>query len=93
MKLTIKELSLLKEHAINGFIAIPHTCRLPGMDRDLTENEKRSYAFLEASIMCLNGLGLINQLALEAFEARLVTMTYHHDIIDAAMETVTFKTK
>lgn len=86
MKLTEKDLRLLKDNAISKYVSLGLKSRLPEMDRDLTEDERRTLSYLEASITCLNRLGVINQISLEALNLRTVAMTNGHDVLDEETE-------
>jgi hypothetical protein len=88
MSIKIEDISLLRDMAIKRYVDLTQTGRLPGMSRDLYEDERRAIAFLEASINTLNRLGVINQTALDKLDLRVITETIHHNVIDEEMEGV-----
>ena len=53
-------LTMVRDKAIEYFVKYPPRCRLGGMTRELTEDEKRAMAFFEASLLVLNSAGLID---------------------------------
>jgi hypothetical protein len=53
------DLVLIKDNAIKNFIALPGRCRLPGMLRDLDEDEKRTIAYVQACVSHLSRHGAI----------------------------------
>lgn len=83
MKLTESDLQLIKDNAISEYNAIPVRAQLPGSTRVLTEDEKRSLAYLAAALQCLNRIsgGALAPLA-EELSLRTVVMTDMHNILD-----------
>ena len=51
---TLQDLTMLRDRAIRLFGDYSGRCRLPGMTRDLTEDERRMMAFYEASAIHLS---------------------------------------
>ena len=89
MKLTEQDLNILKSNAITAYTAIPAHARLPGSNRELSEDERRSYAYLEASLNTLNRLsnGALS-LFVEQLNLRTVVTTNGHDVLDEATDAV-----
>lgn len=85
--LTPTDLSLIHETARKYFIDYPTNCRLPGMDRDMTELEKRAFAFLEASAQCMNRLGILEVGATDVLPC-VVTHTNGQNFLDEEMSMV-----
>lgn len=56
-KLTAADLSLLRERSIRNFVQLQPRARLKGMTRDLTEEECRLLAMLDAAAETLIHLG------------------------------------
>ena len=51
---------MIKDKATSYFISYSPRCRLEGMIVDLTDEDKRSMAYLESCIMILNQLGVVD---------------------------------
>lgn len=58
-KLTAQDLLMVSDHARRTYISFPTRLRLDGMTRDMTDQERRELADLEASVIVLNGLGAL----------------------------------
>lgn len=81
-KLDARDLFLIRDSAIQHYIDIPARSRLPGMTRDLTEDEKRSLSYLEACVECLSRLGAVKQEVIEEALPQLFQHTYLADHIE-----------
>lgn len=88
-KLTTRELFLVRDAAIRNYVDLPVRAQLPGMDRSLSEDERRTLSYLDASISCLSRMGLINEEALEQANIRVFQVTNGHNVIDEEMEGIT----
>ncbi len=87
MKLTEQDLQFLKSNAIATYTGLPASARLPGSSRELNEDERRAYAYLDASMRCLNRLsgGALDQVFSD-LNLRTVVITNGHEILDAETE-------
>lgn len=70
----------LRDEATKRFISYPHRLRLPGMNRDLNDDDKRALAFFEASVQVLNRLGALDFQHFEAIKP--APFTAGHEVID-----------
>jgi hypothetical protein len=73
--LTQADVQLIRDGAIQHFTKMPTRCRLPGMVRDLNDDEKRIIAFFEASVTHLNRVGVTSPEAVAAVVPQLFTVT------------------
>ena len=72
-KFDYRDLELIRSDTIARFNAIPTRCRLTGMTRDLDENEKRIIAYISASLVHLNRLGITKPEDLEGLFPEVFT--------------------
>ena len=90
-KLDPRELFLIRDAALKHFIDLPRECRFPGMNRDLTEDEKRTLAYFEASVEAMNRLGLLKA-NVDQNIPNPIQYTFGHEILDEETEGVLTKT-
>ena len=57
-QLTLTDLTLIHDNAVGNFVALPGRCRLPGMIRDLNDDEKRTLSYFLACASHLNRCGV-----------------------------------
>lgn len=58
-ELIADDLHMFKNRAIDIYNSIPGRCRLKGMNRDLTESERVSLAYIESVIIILGQYGYL----------------------------------
>jgi hypothetical protein len=56
--MSIANINALREKSIQRYISYPAHCRLPGMHRDITDEERRWVACLDAALELLRSKGV-----------------------------------
>lgn len=83
MSFTLQELIDLKDLSLRGFQEMPGRCRLPGMARDMTVEEKVAVAYYQASFTLLNRQGAVKDGWLNQNGLTVIEQVSNADPLDA----------